>query len=366
MISEADLPVPVVLAKFNDGSEYNRQLRGGAEDMFNYTGYPALLLFKEKKLKVAKKEHWKKKYRGRRWQFYGGGRDKPEDFVFYLSAVANGKDPFDEERHARPGFYKEGGKHQSKAIVDLEPDGDVGFNTTVLEDPDNAVWIVEFYSDRCPFCNSLAPEIIKAAKQVNQEKNGLVKFGAINSRVYDEVATAHEVTSWPWVAAFYQGKKVEDMTGLGGADSVVRFANDVHSKFWKSNPPPNNFLASEWASANQEPKSEVCSTEGPSESCGGDATTHDAAASDKAARKLLKEQALAKLESLLDRATKYNVETQENALKIWQTIKDTPKKKRLQAIQDAASSVEDKVAPITSLIEENKLLKAELTKLKAQ
>ena len=52
---------------------------------------------------------------------------------------------------------------------------------------------MEFYSDRCPFCNSLAPEIIKAAKQVHQEKSGAVKFGAINSRVYDEVATHHEV-----------------------------------------------------------------------------------------------------------------------------------------------------------------------------
>ena len=75
-------------------------------------------------VQVAKKEHWKRKYRGRRWQFYGGGRDTPEEIVFYLSNVANGKDPFDEERNARPGFYKEGGKHQvnilaSKKIIPM-------------------------------------------------------------------------------------------------------------------------------------------------------------------------------------------------------------------------------------------------------
>ena len=27
-----------------------------------------------------------------------------------------------------------------------------------------AIWIVEFYSDHCPFCKSLAPELIKAAR----------------------------------------------------------------------------------------------------------------------------------------------------------------------------------------------------------
>merc|ERR1719379_2847367 len=35
-LHEADLPVPVVLAKMDDTDEGNRQLRAGAEDMFNF------------------------------------------------------------------------------------------------------------------------------------------------------------------------------------------------------------------------------------------------------------------------------------------------------------------------------------------
>ena len=47
-LAAADLPTPVRLAKMDDGDEYNRKLRAGAEDMFNYSSYPALLVFKDK------------------------------------------------------------------------------------------------------------------------------------------------------------------------------------------------------------------------------------------------------------------------------------------------------------------------------
>jgi hypothetical protein len=36
----------VKLAKMNDGDEYNRAGRFGAEDMYNYSSYPALFIFK--------------------------------------------------------------------------------------------------------------------------------------------------------------------------------------------------------------------------------------------------------------------------------------------------------------------------------
>jgi len=68
---------------------------------------------------------------------------------------------------------------------------------------------------------------------------GQVKVAAVNSRVFDEIATQHKVTSWPWVAAFYQGSKVDDMAGLGGWESIVRFATEMHDKAWRANPPSN-------------------------------------------------------------------------------------------------------------------------------
>ena len=38
----------------------------------------------------------------------------------------------------------------------------------------NTLWIVEFYSDRCPFCNSLAPEVTRASEQLLKDFGGQV------------------------------------------------------------------------------------------------------------------------------------------------------------------------------------------------
>jgi len=241
-MADMDLPYKVKFAKMDDSDEYNRQLRAGAEDVFNFTSYPTMLVFKNDDIPVGNPEHWVKNYQGKQWQYYGGGRESAEDFIFYLTSVANGEDPFDNERKVRPGFYKKGGKHASDAVIDLEPDGATHFNKTVLEDPNNRVWIIEFYSDRCPFCNTLAPEIIKASKKVNEELPNEVVFGAVNSRVYHEIAEAHGITSYPWVASFYQGAKIEDMAGLGGWESVYNWAKAMHSQAWSSSPPENKWL----------------------------------------------------------------------------------------------------------------------------
>jgi thiol-disulfide isomerase/thioredoxin len=342
MMSEIDnIPNPVAFAKIDDGDDYNHNtLRAGAEDMFNYTSYPTLLVFKDKKIKVANKEHWKRKYKGKRWQYYGGGRDKPDDFVFYLSAISKSLDPFDEERKIRPGFYKKGGKHESTAIVDLEPTGPVGFNTTILEDPNNNIWVVEFYSDRCPFCNSLAPEIIKASKQVMDEKPGRLRFAAVNSRVYDEIADAHEVTSWPWVTAFYHGSKLEDMMGLGGAESVVRFANEMYDKYWKKKGVKNKFLEGPWASGETQ-----CSADGGADGeCAG--------GGGKAASKDL-------LETLLKQAVKFGIETKKGMLGVW---KDLSKGKI--SLPGAVASFTKKLKPVTDLTDRIAALEAEIAELK--
>lgn len=257
MIAEADLPLQIGFGKVDDTDEWNQQLRAGAPENFNFTSYPTLIVIKKSRVEVANQDHWVNKYQKKKWQYYGGGRDHPEDFVFYLSALSKGKDPFVEERTTRPGFYKKGGKHETMLVLDLEPDGELGFNTSVLEDETNRVWIVEFYSDRCPFCNSLAPEMIKAAEKIYAERGKQIQVAAINSRVYTEVAEAHAITSWPWVTSFYRGKKVEDMAGLGGWESVYNWALKIHGQAWRATPPDNEFLKTEWASKNQKAKKEL-------------------------------------------------------------------------------------------------------------
>jgi len=89
---------------------------------------------------------------------------------------------------------------------------------------------VEFYSDHCPFCKSLAPELLKAAKASRETHGDKVHFGALNSRIFGKVAERFNITGYPWVACFYQGAKTNDMTGLGGADSVINWANAMVSE----------------------------------------------------------------------------------------------------------------------------------------
>ena len=96
---------------------------------------------------------------------YAGGKEA-EEIVHFMTSLAEGKDQEaawyawnDVEKGKRPGFYKPGGKHASDYIVELDKDN---FEEHVLTD--DAVWIVEFYSDKCPICNSLAPEMIKAER----------------------------------------------------------------------------------------------------------------------------------------------------------------------------------------------------------
>lgn len=97
------------------------------------------------------------------------GREE-EDITFYMSTVAKGLNPFNEEAKLKPGLYKDA----HGPVKDLDPDN---FDETIMDmSPDNnKVWIVEFYSDRCPICKGLVPEIKKAAETTMKEYPGEVR-----------------------------------------------------------------------------------------------------------------------------------------------------------------------------------------------
>jgi len=158
------------------------------------------------------------------WEFYGGGREA-EDIIFWMSTVAKGLNPFEEEAKNKPGLYK---GDKKTAVVDLDPDN---FDGHVFGG--NKLWIVEFYSDRCPICKGLVPEVKKAATTTMAEYPGEIAFGGCNSRVYMELAEKWGIGSYPWVASFYKGKKLEDMAGLGGWESIYNWAKAQHAANWK-------------------------------------------------------------------------------------------------------------------------------------
>lgn len=210
ILADEDLPTPVVFAKYDDSTDYQRQLRAGAPDMFDYQAYPSLFVF-----------------RHRKHERYTGGREA-DDLVFYMSAVAKGLDPEEEEKKSKPGFYKKEADYNENVLMELYTEN---FDDVVVQDK-NTVWIIEFYSDHCPICKTLAPQIRDAANRVHASLAGKVRMGGVNMRVNSDLGEKWGIKSYPWVAAFYGGEKTEDMRGLSGADSVVRFAehkNKDHS-----------------------------------------------------------------------------------------------------------------------------------------
>ena len=316
-----DLPTPVVLAKYNDGDEYNRRLRAGSPEMYNYSAYPALLVFQDG-------EH----------EFYRGGRE-PEDIVFYMSALAKGLDPHKEEEKQRPGLYKKEPHYDPKLMIDLEPEF---FNETVLSKSkeNNVLWIVEFYSDRCPFCKSLAPEIEKAAKAIKKKFPDEVRFGGVNSRIYHDLAERHGITGYPWVTSFYMGKKVEDMAGLGGADSVIHWATSKHADVWKKGNgediPYDDGVAKALASlknggahmAKGVEKTVEVSTSGEAKPASVDIDTLD-------------------LEQMVTYAMEYNIMSLKNVQKMRQAVR-----KRKTTEDKAKAKIFEKVQPLLNLLRE--------------
>jgi hypothetical protein len=80
-----------------------------------------------------------------------------------MAAVARDLDPYEEELKTKPGLYKSNPDYAT-VINDLDDEAD--FAKHVVDIPDNKLHVVEWYSDRCPFCKSLASEYVEAAKKV--------------------------------------------------------------------------------------------------------------------------------------------------------------------------------------------------------
>ncbi|KAJ8602950.1 hypothetical protein CTAYLR_001540 [Chrysophaeum taylorii] len=240
----------VAFAKMDDTDEENRRLRAGSPEMYNFSHFPALTLFFKddddgeagavghQLLASDGLDGPKRDALGNLWDRYYGGTETDE-MVWWLTQMLEGRNPITEERHTlKPGLYKnypDNDDNGKPAVVELDP---VGFAAIVDPPPqDNRVWVVEFYSDRCPHCKHLLPEVVKAAKRLKGTL-GRSKIGvaAINARVFFELTETWGITGLPWVTAWYKGKKLENMAGLSDATSVVRWASRMHQVHWKKKP----------------------------------------------------------------------------------------------------------------------------------
>jgi len=247
-LSEAGkIPVPVLLAKYDDGDQANQHYRAADEQKWNFTSYPSMYVvggpqkFSSPDTINKNEEWWTAPYQKER---YWGGHET-EEIVHHMTMLSEGKNQTEAriayheiEKGMKPGFYKEGGKHATPFMEEVDDDT---FVDTILRSKE--LWIVEYYSDKCPICNSLAPEITKAAEkaraELNKDGNTVIRYGAVNSRVFDDLAEPFGVTSYPWVASFYLGEKKEDMAGMGGWESFYNWGKEQHSKYYKEGTPAN-------------------------------------------------------------------------------------------------------------------------------
>lgn len=219
LLANEKLDVSTRIAKFNDGDQSNQPVRAGSPEMYNFTSYPSFILFQNGKKDTHLADMG------------------PEEMVAALRAKANGldieKEVEKELLRVKPKMYE--GDTASDVVYDLDPDN---FDDVVLKEYEgnNAVWIIEFYSDKCPFCKSLKPEIVKASHEIKKQMGGRIRIGAVNSRAFNELAKRFGVTSYPWIISVYANKKNDDMAGLGGADSVVNWAKEQYGKVWKDKP----------------------------------------------------------------------------------------------------------------------------------
>lgn len=239
IISEMQLPKSVRLAKFDDGDSANKYYAAGRPDKFNFTSYPSFAYCTN----------------GKHEGFYGA--DGAQEIAAQVAARVKGLDVESEVREvifkARPMLYRP--DVDGETVLDLEPET---FDDIVLKNyaENNRVWIIEFYSDKCPFCKSLKPEIIKASQTLKEKLGSRVKLAGVNSRAFHMLAERFGVTSYPWIIAIYAGRKLEDMAGLGGAQSVIDWATAKFKASWRAEPTWSD-ATPEWPAAKGAQKEEL-------------------------------------------------------------------------------------------------------------
>lgn len=223
------LPVPVKLAKFDDSAQKNREYRASDAHKWNISSYPSMFL-------VGGPEEYPYED-GEKKELYRGQKASAEAIVFYMAALAHGQTQeeawhgyLDVEKGKKPGMYKKGGKHETTELVELDLDN---FVEEVLHS--DAVWVVEYYSDKCPICNSMAPSFIEGAQKAQAEfPDHRLRYGAVNSRIFgEELATPYGVTSYPWITSFYLGENTGHMAGAGGWESFYNWGKKKVDENWE-------------------------------------------------------------------------------------------------------------------------------------
>lgn len=124
-------------------------------------------------------------------------------------------------------------------IDDTPPTEENGVLVLTNDNFDNVVYskdivLVEFYAPWCGHCKQLTPQFEKAAKQLKESEPPVV-LGKVDATVETELATKFDVTGYPTLKWFKDGKPYE-YEGPRDADGIVDYMKARADPSWM--PPP--------------------------------------------------------------------------------------------------------------------------------
>jgi thioredoxin 1 len=90
---------------------------------------------------------------------------------------------------------------------------------TFEKDIQKGVTLVDFHANWCGPCRMLAPVLEEVAKEIH----GRASIGKIDIDTEQKVASEYQITSVPTMVLFKDGKEVNRLVGLRGADAIKDF-----------------------------------------------------------------------------------------------------------------------------------------------
>ena len=95
----------------------------------------------------------------------------------------------------KPGLYKDD-PERSKYVRDLLDEEEM--SPVIADSPKNVLRVTEFYSDRCPFCKSLASEYVEACKELKEKvRKGVKEVEEQGPAVFSNAHAAINIRSLP-------------------------------------------------------------------------------------------------------------------------------------------------------------------------
>jgi thiol-disulfide isomerase/thioredoxin len=86
-------------------------------------------------------------------------------------------------------------------------------------------WIILYYANWCPHCQTMKPEWNKFTDKLKNNKS--VNVAEVESEFMDSISPEHKnnMQGYPTIVGCNQGKKIADYNGPRTSDDMIKFAN---------------------------------------------------------------------------------------------------------------------------------------------